>query len=536
MMGKNIFNVKKNKVISNILIAIIVLFVSGLGIILKMNIDKIEENKKYDKLISEFSLDINAKNELIMSLTSLVNDSKYLSHEQLADAYCKISSLYTINKEYEKSIDYTVLSLNYANKTKRNDIIFRSLNNLGNIFLELQEYKVAEQIFLQLFKLDIEDLTTRKLNREYAIINLAEIYSRTKEDDKAAKILELKFKDTDSIKIDSYDEKMISTIRSLINSRIHFNKGEYDKSESILNSLDIQRDSNNEAWVLNVIVNYLNIKAKLELCTKRYDESEKTVKELVSICNKNGYRERKVYFFHDMYILSEELNLPFPEEYKNYLLHIYPKMLSDQNESMGNFIIYKNKKVMDKLKSIDRTMLTYKKIAVVCVFIALIIYILIDKLVKANRNSRIDALTNINNRRCFDKTYKKYKDSKGQYGLIFIDVDNFKQVNDSYGHEFGDYVLKSVADVMKKNVRKTDRVFRYGGEEFCVLCNASKKDNVVDLAERLRRKVEEIELNNDMKVTISLGVSHSDEKEEVLFIADKNLYRSKNEGKNRVTS
>lgn len=535
MRDKNIWHIKKNGLIKSIGIGIILLALAISGIALKIHMDKTDENNKYNELISKFTFDVNMKDELINECNSLVKNSKYLSHEQLAELYSNLSTLYTINRQYEKSIDYTVSSLNYANKMSRHDILSKSMNNLANIFLELQEYDVAEEIFLNLFNLEIEDLGDRKLNREYAIINLAEVYSRTNRDDKAIEILQRKFKDTDGVSLKPDEEKMIGTIKWLIYARAYFNKGQYDKSEETLKKINVEIDSTDQIWLLNVVTNYLSIKARLEMCAGRHDESKSTIKKFIEVCDKNGYKERKVYFFNEIYLLCEKLNRPFPEEYKNYLLHIYPKMLTQQNKSMGNFIIDKNIEVLDKVKRVDKTILTYKKVAIVGIFIVLILYILVDNLLKANRNSRIDALTNINNRRYFDKIYEKYKASNCRYGFIIIDIDDFKKINDRYGHEFGDYVLKSVAENMKNNIRKTDKIFRYGGEEFCVLCNANAKDNIIDLAERLRKNIEDMRLENGINVTISLGIAYSDEEKELFLVADRNLYKSKNNGKNRVT-
>ena len=126
------------------------------------------------------------------------------------------------------------------------------------------------------------------------------------------------------------------------------------------------------------------------------------------------------------------------------------------------------------------------------------------------------------------------------FSLILLDVDNFKEVNDSYGHLAGDFVLKSMADLIEKNLRTIDIVGRYGGEEFIIILPQIDLENAYIAGERLRQAVEsETFLYNDnvIQLTISLGVAtYQDGKntQGLIKIADDNLYRAKKEGKNRT--
>ena len=124
---------------------------------------------------------------------------------------------------------------------------------------------------------------------------------------------------------------------------------------------------------------------------------------------------------------------------------------------------------------------------------------------------------------------------------MMIDVDNFKNINDTYGHLIGDKVLSSVAEVIKSSIRKGDIVGRYGGEEFIVIIKAEDRE-YYKVAERIRRNVEGINLKSDfgnsIKVTSSIGISRMDAKEktlqQIISMSDKALYEAKNTGKNKV--
>ena len=129
--------------------------------------------------------------------------------------------------------------------------------------------------------------------------------------------------------------------------------------------------------------------------------------------------------------------------------------------------------------------------------------------------------------------------------VIMFDIDFFKKFNDTYGHECGDFVLKSVADLIRKNLRESDVASRYGGEEFtCLLLEAGKEEAMV-VAERIRSTVNEHDFvynNQHLHVTISGGISVFDAETNLVsspneFVnqADQGLYMSKNNGRNRVT-
>jgi len=117
-----------------------------------------------------------------------------------------------------------------------------------------------------------------------------------------------------------------------------------------------------------------------------------------------------------------------------------------------------------------------------------------------------------------------------------VDIDNFKTINDTYGHLYGDYVLKRVAVTIKNNLRKTDIVGRYGGDEFfIILCDTSREEGYA-MMERIRQKIHEIEWEKDLVVTISGGIAEveSDELASLLKKVDQLLYKAKQKGKNLV--
>jgi len=130
---------------------------------------------------------------------------------------------------------------------------------------------------------------------------------------------------------------------------------------------------------------------------------------------------------------------------------------------------------------------------------------------------------------------------KDRYGIdsvfLVLDIDHFKQVNDTYGHNSGDSVLKKLADLIKSRQRKEDKVFRIGGEEFCIILKHLTKESAESTAEEIRLLVEKKVFIQSESVTVSIGatmVQAKDTPDSVMKRADKALYRAKNNGRNQV--
>ena len=155
-----------------------------------------------------------------------------------------------------------------------------------------------------------------------------------------------------------------------------------------------------------------------------------------------------------------------------------------------------------------------------------------------------DYLTNIPNRRHFfeigTKSLHIAKRENSDLSVICIDIDLFKNINDTYGHNIGDEILKLVSSNMNKYIRKSDVIARIGGEEFSILLNNTNEENAYLLAEKIRTQIESSIYKNDkieIKTTISLGISQlraeDDDLDSIIIRADKALYEAKNTGRNK---
>ena len=159
--------------------------------------------------------------------------------------------------------------------------------------------------------------------------------------------------------------------------------------------------------------------------------------------------------------------------------------------------------------------------------------------------SVLDGLTGLYNRRQFEigleQEFNRTKRHPSDFSLAILDIDFFKKVNDTYGHQYGDYVLKTVADLMKATFRKTDLLYRYGGEELIMIMPETNLEGAIIPVQRLRRSVEEYDFDYNgvkSKVTVSIGLTMNyqdlNSPAEILKTADEALYKAKESGRNRV--
>jgi diguanylate cyclase (GGDEF)-like protein len=152
-----------------------------------------------------------------------------------------------------------------------------------------------------------------------------------------------------------------------------------------------------------------------------------------------------------------------------------------------------------------------------------------------------DELTGLYLRDVFDvfltKLIDENKRNSEELSLLMIDIDDFKKVNDNYGHQKGDEVLSKVGDILNDTVREMDFAARYGGEELCIIMPNTNEKNASLIANRIREKISKVNFD-EFSITVSIGVSQLNENitssENLILYADKALYKAKNNGKNRI--
>ena len=161
---------------------------------------------------------------------------------------------------------------------------------------------------------------------------------------------------------------------------------------------------------------------------------------------------------------------------------------------------------------------------------------------KLNLISNTDYLTGIHNRKKINFVlslyYSKYKRNSLPFSVMIFDIDFFKRVNDTYGHNIGDKILIEFTQVLKNSIRETDILGRWGGEEFILVVESSDENKIFLFAEKIRKIIENHNFYNNIKITMSIGIAllkESDSIENLISRADKALYISKNNSRNKTT-
>lgn len=166
------------------------------------------------------------------------------------------------------------------------------------------------------------------------------------------------------------------------------------------------------------------------------------------------------------------------------------------------------------------------------------IRLLHQRIEKLSTEAHTDPMTGLLNRRGFYELVDKQLTEASRIAVITLDIDHFKKINDTYGHDVGDVVITQLARLILDSSREGDLLCRMGGEEFLLLLPGASVTQAIQLAERLRRQVESHHFEGAGNVTISLGVTHfypgRDNIDGALKAVDKALYQAKNEGRNRV--
>jgi len=301
-------------------------------------------------------------------------------------------------------------------------------------------------------------------------------------------------------------------------------------------------------WLLDLTLlklNYREWSEKSISWLKSIDDTKaKEYLQTIASLNENTFdkevQERLYTQYKELLIHNPGTTLKYSDGNEEYLVHSkYIKEL--------NLYLIVQAKVSDFTSGVLETFyLNLLTTLLVTLIIILLIYKMINRhSAKLEKFANYDELTQIQNRRVFDENLQQTLLINGRKpvknSILFLDVDDFKKINDSFGHEVGDKVLIRLAKVLKESVREMDLVCRWGGEEFIIsLVDASLEDSK-KIAEKIRVNIESDSLLNayiHYSVTASFGLTQIQERdtlEKILQRVDNALYTAKEEGKNRVS-
>ncbi|MBQ3420239.1 MAG: GGDEF domain-containing protein [Romboutsia sp.] len=413
----------------------------------------------------------------------------------------------------------------------------RALSNEAHVYTMLSDNSTAEKLLKEAMDIDIKN-DILGCNTKVMIINqLMLIYFNQDDIDKVLDLIN-KYGDV----FDNDIGYNLDTFYYLSMAQYYMQKYEKEKSaKDDLNKAEyyIELSNNSFSGYIGVENIDIDLYKYMEAIYLEYlkGDVKYALNEYNKLLDTLSDKMWEIKILEKMYQISyEEGEYEEFNKYANRILEIKNEEVLLINKDYSSYSIEKYKNELEIRRLNEEKIYNYIKWFIGILFLSIVVIIVIMKNRILREKNITDGLTEINNRAYFDEVYnKKLKGNKDFY-LYMFDIDDFKKVNDTYGHLVGDEVLKRVAKVAEEVVVGKGSIFRYGGEEFVVLTSSKEEIEIIYMAEEIRKRIRNLTWNNGMKITISMGIANSgEEKEKVLKIADSRMYISKITGKNKVT-
>lgn len=495
-----------------------------------LNNINIKKYNDYYKDIWDICHNIKKKNLVIDFYENIIN-KVMLNEKSEKFTYSMLSEIYYLNGEYSKTIEVCLKIIDGKNTTEASSYYKgKALVNLSAVYRSIGSYDKSKEILKKLDDLEFKDLQQSSYVYTYALLNLAELNIRLGNYTEAIKNLEnLTIYKRYFTKEDLRENEIIA---KLLLAEANINLGEFTKAEKLINRVSklIENkkdlDSSKEIYCDLLKGKLFEKKGEKEKAVQIYKESLNLAKEI----NSAEYIIKSYMYLIKYYEDNGECKNQ--NKYLNEKSEYLDKRNASINEDSAEYVSEKHIYEELIMKNIKKQYLFYL-IIFISFSILIVFSVLIKNLIYKNNH---DVLTGVYSREYFNKKYNKYIKLNKDFSIIMFDVDNFKKINDTYGHNFGDIVLIDISRRIKALLHNKIFLFRIGGEEFIIIVKNKSKDEVYNIAEKIRSSVSEMKWNKDITVTVSMGIAHfNNELENVLKRADENLYVSKQTGKNKIT-
>ncbi|MEG0296551.1 MAG: GGDEF domain-containing protein [Clostridium sp.] len=518
--------------------------------------EKVESNKKL-KCAVYFEIMRNLRaNGDYEGLMKVFQESEALFQEtnlnlELFEVYGWVSTLSNIEYKDSTAIFYankaSEICLEIYDETKDNLYLQEAIAVrlfIANVAIQLGMSNEAETYFNKAM-VDLDKIGD--VDRADIYSNVAKYYIECNEFELSNQYLEkanvvLEAMEDNSVADITKNENMLL----MINNNVQL--GELNRADEILKDIDKDIFASNDK--LSVL--YGTIYAEYLSEIGDYDKAILSSKFAYDLANETEYYRispdiinQLIKFYQFIGDDSREL------EYRRERDRLNEKIRLLRGDSSASNLLYTYRVESVELKA--KTALQEQKIdftAKIVIFLTLLLiasFIVIILMIKNKKKSEkiktishglmIDGLTNVYNKKYLQNRLKSGITSKEEFYIAILDLDDYKKVNDTYGHMFGDTALVKVAEKIKSLLPDNAFISRFGGEEFVIMYSKLKKESVLMNLEIIRESVEKIKWEYDTKITISIGVADSiTSGEKVMEVADKMMYKAKQDGKNRICS
>ncbi len=516
----------------------------------------IEEKHNHPKVRKLINQDLTFEWDKMDDQLALVNDwieNKHLTNADKGRLYERASLIYMQKGEEMAYYRYLGYALYYLEHSDERDYSINIYLDLANFFYNNFDYNRADEMMDKALSIsdfgDIENLQVKS----YAFRLQAVLETAKGNFKEAEELLNKSYEALPEPDADVYVPSYIA-INDIAMANIYVHTNRLDECEKILEEYKdsdyMTSDVFREIFLRDMIIPYYEIKCRLaftrtwgsynyrnEATVEEIAMVKSTVDEFMEICEENNYQK------HELNTILELLNnAPVTQEaflrdnYAN-ITKLYTQLFDEQNRDYIDVI---NSQVEDSKLAIENVEQAHKKEVQEkewVIVIIVIVFIIILTFVCIIINNRHDGLTMLYTRKVLNYDIYRSKRHPANHAVIMIDIDDFKHINDTYGHPEGDQILMFLGKLMMKEQSATVKPYRYGGEEFALLLTKESVKEAENIAERLRASMEHQVWSFDPTVstTLSIGISRGENVEEILKEADESLYQSKENGKNRIT-
>lgn len=489
-------------------------------------IPKNEYSHKYKEIAENNRplLDLHLEENIGAYILKTLLNSNQLSPEQRLYILNKLRVIDSLSGNIVNTIKITIEYLNLAEELNSEYDIVRAKIGLSSIISSLGGYETA---IILLENINLADKNFPLINRTKIsyYFHLAENYYFIDNYKDAFKYLD---KISNLLEGEPEDYKVnILLLKNLLKTQLYL---KLNNSQEALNNLNLSKnllDNLQKVYFSDLKIFYLLTLESYNLKYNFQNFNENNIKKFIETSQETGdaiFLKMAFDLLFEYYFESNDF-IKYRKLDLMYISHL--KKITNANNKF--FTLYLVENLENEYISTENKKL-YRHISIILLVSLIILIISFKRAQYLDKKTKIDALTNIGNRLAFNTKLKELK-NKDYYMLLF-DIDNFKRLNDTYGHDFGDEVLFTVGKILKTIENKEISIYRIGGEEFLIIFTNLNKNFCIDSCEYIRKSIENIKWKNPVTVTISGGFSQRSEN--TYIKCDSRLYKAKNSGKNLI--
>ena len=486
---------------------------------------------------NELSYEEDSYGKYIIEVNQLLK-LPYITDYDKGHLYERLAQIYKFQEDTLSFYHALGNALYYLNKAEDKSIAVNIYEDIANYYLtdcNLEQAKIYVNKASEICPSeDIQDPQVKS----YAYRMQAIMMIHDGNLDKARKLIDISTsilsQNSDTLWYPSY-----VAINDMVYAAIYYEEGNYDEASSLI---DKHKDSEffsspiyADITTRDFVLPYYDVACKLAALQDDEEQLMLYLTEYRTSSNKFGYTKQEQKILTEISEGGYELSESTRSEINDRILENYKLIVETQSNDYAALISEPLENGIDEQANLNESLeaARHKNMlrlldVIIAVTILLVIFLIVSRSLR-------DPLTGVGNRRKMNYSLLTGFLYSGNVSFIMMDIDNFKRVNDTYGHDKGDEVLKRLGILLKLMHNHKNRCFRYGGEEFVMIVYDSDPAMALRIAENVRRDFEWQKWDFMDGVTISLGVSTGRLSQATLVEADKNLYYSKEHGKNAVT-